>query len=73
MRSTIDLHTHTSASDGLLTPGELAEAALEAGVTTLAVCDHDTAAGARMAPMTSPASTRSSTAGHLSRISRMAV
>ena len=46
MRSTIDLHTHSNASDGLLPPVELARAALEAGVTTLAVCDHDTAAGA---------------------------
>ncbi len=46
MTGKIDLHTHSCASDGLLPPGELARAALEAGVTTLAVCDHDTAAGA---------------------------
>ena len=58
MRSTIDLHTHTSASDGLLTPGELAEAALEAGVTTLAVCDHDTAAGAGELLKNAPAGLR---------------
>ena len=58
MRSTIDLHTHTSASDGLLTPGELAEAALEAGVATLAVCDHDTAAGAGELLKNAPAGLR---------------
>ncbi len=47
MTSTVDLHTHTTASDGLISPRELAEKALKAGVTTLAFCDHDTAAGAR--------------------------
>ncbi len=58
MRSTVDLHTHSSASDGLLTPGELARAALEAGVATLAVCDHDTAAGAAELLKDAPAGLR---------------
>lgn len=43
----IDLHAHTTASDGLLSPVQLAEYACERGVTVLAVTDHDTAAGAR--------------------------
>src|SRR5207247_8606884 len=41
-----DLHTHTTASDGTLTPAELVRAALDAGVEVLAVTDHDTVAGA---------------------------
>jgi predicted metal-dependent phosphoesterase TrpH len=41
----IDLHTHTTASDGLCTPGELVTRATTAGVTVLSVTDHDTLAG----------------------------
>jgi predicted metal-dependent phosphoesterase TrpH len=41
----IDLHTHTTASDGRLTPGELVARASAAGVTVLSVTDHDTVAG----------------------------
>jgi predicted metal-dependent phosphoesterase TrpH len=41
----IDLHTHTTASDGRCTPAELAERASAAGVTVLSVTDHDTLAG----------------------------
>ena len=40
-----DLHTHSTSSDGILTPLELVSAAAEAGVTTLAISDHDTFAG----------------------------
>jgi len=40
----IDLHLHTTVSDGRLTPGELVERARAAGVTVLAVTDHDTTA-----------------------------
>ena len=43
----IDLHTHTTASDGRCTPDELVRRAAAAGVTTLAVTDHDTVAGCR--------------------------
>lgn len=39
-----DLHCHTTASDGQLEPQALLEAAAAAGVTTLAITDHDTAA-----------------------------
>lgn len=42
--TTIDLHTHSRASDGSDTPAELVEAAARAGVTVLALTDHDTVA-----------------------------
>lgn len=38
----IDLHTHTTASDGTLSPEELVALAKTAGVGILAVADHDT-------------------------------
>ncbi len=41
----IDLHSHTTASDGQHTPDELLALAAAAGVTVLAVTDHDTVAG----------------------------
>jgi hypothetical protein len=40
----IDLHTHTTASDGRLSPAQLVARASSAGLTVLAVTDHDTAA-----------------------------
>ena len=40
----IDLHLHTTASDGRCTPGELVERAAHAGLSVLAVTDHDTTA-----------------------------
>jgi predicted metal-dependent phosphoesterase TrpH len=40
----IDLHTHTTASDGRCEPQELVARARRAGVTVLAVSDHDTVA-----------------------------
>ena len=41
----IDLHTHTTASDGRCAPAELVARAAAAGVKVLAVTDHDTTAG----------------------------
>lgn len=41
----IDLHTHTTASDGSLTPAELVRAAIDAELDLIAVTDHDTLAG----------------------------
>jgi 3',5'-nucleoside bisphosphate phosphatase len=41
----IDLHTHTTASDGRCSPEELVARAAAAGVTVLAVTDHDTVDG----------------------------
>ena len=40
----LDLHTHTTASDGRCTPAELVARAAAAGVTVLSVTDHDTVA-----------------------------
>lgn len=45
--STVDLHTHTRRSDGVLAPADLVAAAVACGVTTLAITDHDTLAGYR--------------------------
>lgn len=41
----IDLHTHTTASDGKCTPDELVARAATAGVSVLGLTDHDTVAG----------------------------
>jgi predicted metal-dependent phosphoesterase TrpH len=41
----IDLHAHTTASDGSDTPTELVHNAVAAGLQTLAVTDHDTTGG----------------------------
>ncbi len=41
----IDLHSHTTASDGQHSPSELVALAAAAGVTALAVTDHDTVGG----------------------------
>lgn len=40
----IDLHLHTTASDGRCTPRQLVDRAVAAGVTVMAVADHDTTA-----------------------------
>ena len=41
----IDLHTHSTASDGTDSPAALVRAAKLAGVTTLGLTDHDTTSG----------------------------
>lgn len=41
----IDFHTHSNASDGRLAPAELVRRAIAAGVSVLAITDHDTLAG----------------------------
>lgn len=41
----VDLHAHTTASDGSLTPTELVRKAGEIGLAALAVTDHDTLGG----------------------------
>ena len=41
----IDLHTHTTHSDGELTPYELLSQAKEMGCTLIAITDHDTVGG----------------------------
>lgn len=44
-----DLHTHTTASDGLLSPTELVLHAHEMGLNVLAITDHDTLGGIEQA------------------------
>jgi predicted metal-dependent phosphoesterase TrpH len=43
-RGTIDLHAHTTASDGTATPEVFVAAAVAAGLSAVAVTDHDTVA-----------------------------
>jgi len=41
----IDLHMHSTASDGLLSPSEVVRSARDLGLTTIALTDHDTTDG----------------------------
>lgn len=44
----IDLHCHSTASDGRLTPAQLVDMAKHRGLSALALTDHDTVAGLAM-------------------------
>jgi len=41
----VDLHTHSTASDGTMSPAELVAAAAAAGLDVVGLTDHDTSAG----------------------------
>ncbi|MFR4619968.1 MAG: PHP domain-containing protein, partial [Oscillospiraceae bacterium] len=41
----IDLHTHSTASDGTFTPSEVAHKAHKTGLSAIALTDHDTING----------------------------
>ena len=41
----IDLHTHSTCSDGTLSPTELVQHAIINGITVMAITDHDTVSG----------------------------
>src|SRR5438876_6270372 len=43
--SRVDLHAHTTASDGDYTPSQLVAHARNAGLAAIAITDHDTTAG----------------------------
>jgi len=45
MRGKVDLHSHTLASDGALSPRDLVRKAIEHGVSVLAITDHDSTEG----------------------------
>ncbi len=45
----IDLHTHSTESDGTLTPEELMKLAKETGLSAIALTDHDTTGGIKKA------------------------
>jgi hypothetical protein len=53
--ATVDLHTHSRRSDGVLEPTDLVANAVAAGVRLLALTDHDTLAGVREVGPTVPA------------------
>lgn len=45
----IDLHVHTTASDGSMNPMQVAELAVKAGLSAIAITDHDTVLGCKEA------------------------
>ena len=45
MKNYVDLHVHSTASDGTLTPSQLVDCALKKGLSAFALTDHDTTAG----------------------------
>ena len=45
MEKLCDLHTHSTASDGTLTPTQLLQLAEETGLSAVVLCDHNTVAG----------------------------
>ena len=48
MEKLIDMHTHTSYSDGELSPNELINLAITKNIKTLAITDHDTINGVKL-------------------------
>jgi len=44
-RQYIDLHVHTNASDGIMSPAQVVEAALDKKLRAIAITDHDTTDG----------------------------
>lgn len=48
----IDLHTHSTASDGSLSPDQLIHQAVKAGLSAVALTDHDTVDGLALAEKT---------------------
>ena len=45
----LDLHVHSTASDGAVTPSEVVRLASQGGLDVIAISDHDTVAGVREA------------------------
>lgn len=54
----VDLHAHTTASDGQLTPVALVKLAVEIGLEAIAITDHDTTDGVATAQAAAPAGFR---------------
>lgn len=44
-RGNFDLHMHTTASDGVLSPAEIVKMAVSKGIESIAITDHDTPQG----------------------------
>ena len=55
MVSRVDLHIHSTASDGRLTPADIVREAAERGLTFIALADHDTVDGIASAQATAQA------------------
>ena len=53
MRNLVDLHVHSTASDGTLTPTEVVELAYNKGLKAIAITDHDTVDGVEEAILAS--------------------
>ncbi len=53
-RRFIDLHIHSTASDGTLEPLEIIDAALAAGLSAISITDHDTTDGCKKVLSQSP-------------------
>ncbi len=49
MSNKIDLHMHSTASDGKLSPEELVDLAVEKGLSAIAITDHDVMEGSKRA------------------------
>lgn len=62
----IDLHCHSTASDGTLTPAELVVAGAKAGLDVMAITDHDTTGGWQAAAQARPAGLRLARGAELS-------
>ncbi len=45
MNPTIDLHVHSTASDGIYKPSELIQIAYRSGISAIAIADHDSTEG----------------------------
>ncbi len=45
MASTVDLHVHTTASDGRFSPEDVIRKSAALGLSVIAICDHDTTSG----------------------------
>src|SRR5438105_5763651 len=50
----VDLHVHTTASDGRLSPTEVVNAAAERGLRAIAITDHDVTCGVEEAAAVAP-------------------
>jgi len=50
----VDLHIHSTASDGALAPADVAAAAASGGLTVIAIADHDSADGVAEATRAAP-------------------
>ena len=45
----VDLHIHSTASDGRLSPADVVYKSVESGVTIIAIADHDSVDGIALA------------------------